>query len=98
MAGPSRSRASSSAAAGSVAGGVGAEADQHLVRIGADPGGLDPDGFLSGPGPGYILLRQLGGLFCFGGRVAGLVPAGPAALTRWPASARAWAIATSRSV
>ncbi len=59
-----------------VAGGVGAEAGQHLVRIGADPVGLRLGGFggsLRGDG---FLLRQPGGLFGLLGTREYPVPAG----------------------
>ena len=50
-----------------VAGGVGAEASQHLLRISADPAGLPPGGFGGYLRAGDVLLRPPGGLFCLDG-------------------------------
>ena len=50
-----------------VAGGLGAEAGQHLVRIGANPGGLGTGGLGSSLRTGGVLLGKLGGLLGLGG-------------------------------
>jgi len=47
-----------------VAGLVGTEAGQHLLRIMADPAGLRPSGLGGGLRAGGVLLRQPGDLFC----------------------------------